>query len=110
MVRSGRIPANICRQPPGTRPFSKMEDGHIEASDFGLPLLGLPADSLLTCWLSFGHGELVLFLLEITHWLAITNSFPVKGSPRLWIYLGTTGIISHVDTIKICLLKQPSKS
>ncbi len=43
---------------------------------------GCPQISLLTCWLSFGQMGLEP-LLELTHWLAITNFFPHGGIPEV---------------------------
>ena len=51
-----------------------------------------PQTSLLTCRLGF--GQVGLAAVAATHPLAGNNQFLSRtGLPRLWIYLGTTGII-----------------
>ena len=53
-----------------------------------------PQTSLLTCRLGFGQVGLVA--IAATHPLVRNNQFlPRMGLPRLWIYLGTTGIINN---------------
>jgi len=52
-----------------------------------------PQTSLLTCRLGF--GQVGLATVAATHPLAGNNQFLSRtGLPRLWIYLGTTGISS----------------
>ena len=57
-----------------------------------------PQTSLLTCRLGF--GQVGLAAVAATHPLAGNNQFLSRtGLPRLWIYLGTTGIVLNCSSI-----------
>jgi hypothetical protein len=74
MVRSGKIPENICRQSPGDQDLlPKMKNGHIETFGFGLPLPGLPSDFTTDLLVRLWSGGTCT--LSGTHPLASNNQF-----------------------------------
>ena len=67
----------------------------LDPSGFGLLLPGLPAD-FTTDLPGLGFGQVGLAAFAAKHPLAGNNHFLSRtGFPRLWIYLGTTGIVSQ---------------
>jgi hypothetical protein len=59
-----------------------------------------PRTSLLTCWLDFSRAGFSRLIVEITHWVTLSNFIPLGGNPNDLGLSWRDVISSHIKSIK----------